>query len=117
MIADLRNSFKAIRNAVLDSPMDWDVRMILADLYEDIGMSVLAKGQRWQVGNKRRPYKSDISAWVWWGDSGVCPSSIGEELFSLLEDGEFSGWDNCCRVYPSMESAELDLAQALKQLR
>lgn len=116
MIVDFRETIKALLDSLAQNNKDWDTRLVLADLYEEIGENVLAYGQRWQANKKRRPYYSiSTNRWMWWSCNDEIPSSIPPELFPLLKRGKVLNVCLLKRVYTTVEEAERDLAEALQE--
>lgn len=123
MIANSLDIMKSLRLQLDKDPEDWDTRLVLADIYEEIGETVLSRGQRWQGLNRYAPVLSCTDGgWIWWKDATRCySSSLMDDLFSLLARGIFygTGSDKVFRSagfwYISRQEAEYDLAQALEK--
>jgi hypothetical protein len=107
-------------HAALDlDPSDAATRQAMADLLEDAGDRVAARGQRWQAKHGIHPHFREPGAWRWWlglhdrsqrDDADDLPGSV----FDLLSEGD--GWIRPGRYYPSRRAAEADLARALETL-
>lgn len=94
-------------NARLDAePQNWGLRLVIADLHDDMGEPVLAAGQRWMAGHQKAPFKGPTDHWGWltsrWrpyvGEIPILPRPI-----SLLVSA----------IYETRCEAEAALAQAL----
>jgi uncharacterized protein (TIGR02996 family) len=107
-------------HAALDAdPSDSATRQAMADLLEDQGDRVAARGQRWQAEHgKRSAWVStdpDPERWRWWPGPTQkdAPDDLPREVFDLLPAARP---DRVGRYYPSRRAAEADLALALETL-
>lgn len=96
-------------------PEDWNIRMVLADWYEDNGRSDLAECLRWVSSHKKRPYHGSSKVFTWFNADRIQPglgdpeSDIPEAVYQLLTGGQEIA-DH--KVFPSMHAAEEALQNA-----
>jgi hypothetical protein len=105
-----------VLHAALDAgPSDAATRLMLADVLEDAGEGVAARGQRWQAREGKWPVGAP-GGHRWWdaaySDHGD-PDDIPPGLFRLLPGR--NGSPVACH-YPSRRDAEADLALAMEHL-
>jgi hypothetical protein len=111
-----------LERALAADPTDWGLRLLLADVLEELGEDVAAWGQRWQGRRRAGPMHAmpsiDGLTWTWWDETGsefASPRSrLPRPLFLLIGGSPtvrvgFLSW----HAYPSREAAEADLARAL----
>jgi hypothetical protein len=114
-------------HAALDAdPSDAATRQVLADLLEDQGDRVAARGQRWQALYGKAPRRSPpvsrepCLSWDWWlqpadpWDDAIGKAALPEGVFVALAGTTFAC--HSYKEYPSRRAAEADLAQALETL-
>lgn len=63
-----------------DDPETWDLRLIMADLYEQRGDDQMALAIRWQVKRKKRPYLGGLDNLYCWFDE----SQVRWETYSTI---------------------------------
>lgn len=120
-------TIQAIRKHLESKPDDWQARMELADLYEELGDLNRSKTQRWLIKNKKYPenhsYKTNtyLRGWFWYYTSGS-EHWLPEQVLNNTRFGiDFkSGLSNIlypnCRGFNSCEDAEDELMQAFVKL-
>ena len=75
---------RAALEAALDqSPADWDLRLVYADFLEDLGETVLARGQRWIAANETCPFSRELVRWLQVGGN-----KSGKRVGIRIDDGE-----------------------------
>lgn len=75
---------KALHLALDKEPADWDTRLVLADLYEELGQEDRATFQRWLVTHEKRPCTRSTNKLFSW-ESSTCPCLSGlSKLFKYL---------------------------------
>jgi len=117
-VADL----KLIHGHLDLNPDDWDTRLILADLHEELGDLPRATVQRWLVKHLRHPtrYRSNAPAywhdtrWDWWfeftfEDSWRSPGRLPLRIFDVIK------MPGSC-IYKTRQQAEDDLLRVLELL-
>ena len=87
---------EAINQYLDQHPDDWDARLLLSDLYEDMGDMDRAQMQRWLVRHHKRPCSLELQkkldlipadtymslrainrdSWAWYGSGLIDPSSV-----------------------------------------
>jgi hypothetical protein len=115
---DFAALLEALHAALDADPSDAVTRLQLADLMDEAGDRVAARGQRWQAEHGKWPalvLKPILPGrWRWW-DAAYSdqnePDDIPSEAFRALPGRENA--PVACH-YPSRRTAEDDLAQALE---
>jgi hypothetical protein len=110
---------KALHAALDADPSDAATRQAMADLLEDQGDQVAARGQRWQSPMRtwrgRWPATSGHE-WRWFRQSHSARNDrddLPDDVFDCLTSGRAG---RVARYYPSRRAAEADLALALETL-
>lgn len=111
----ITDTLNSLRDAVCSDLYDWETRLVLADLFEELGDSVSAQGQRWQATYQKRPLVS-FNELVWWSDNDRHASSIGPELRIFMNHPP-DPYSSCRHVYSAVKQAEDDLAQAVEKYK
>lgn len=105
-----------LREALTKDPHDWDLRLILADAYEEEGMDGRAAYQRWAALRRMSPgkwYDDDDSSWWMWVNGWTEHDSLinvqnGQALwhrwYARCRDKSLSG-----KYFPSLEECEESL--------
>lgn len=107
----------ALHAALAADPSDAATRLMLADLLEEGGNGVAARGQRWQAMHGKWPgpvaNAPGKGLWRFWPGPTLdkSPEDLPLDVFRLLLPGD----GRIGRYYPSRHAAEGDLASALER--
>jgi hypothetical protein len=90
----MNNDLAAIHAHLDLFPEDWETRLILADLYEDLGDTNRSEMQKWLVKYEKRPCSPELRIkfwltlsenepmWTWYGGGEIDPkSAISSEFY------------------------------------
>jgi hypothetical protein len=108
-----------VRKQIKEAPMNWELRLILADILEERGEDVLARGQRWQSNHKKRPWSYQVDSYkIWYNIDTVNKeldpnSDIPQKVFNKLTSTHVNNMNQYSSSYDTIEEAECDLANAL----
>ncbi len=112
--------YEALRDAIDESPEDWDRRLILADFCEESRDLLEAEFWRWTAKEHKRARKSENNyiPYQWYNISSnnndVDPESdIPKELYKTLKTPEADYWTY--KLYKTNREADDDLLQAYKK--
>ena len=116
---------RAAFEEMLDAkPADWTTRIIFADWLEEQGDHVAARGQRWMVRHRKKPYWDYFrKTWDWYYGKGFGSwiSGIPINLFGKLRGYESHYLEHSTqssyREYRTRFAAESALAMALEEIQ
>jgi hypothetical protein len=103
-----------MRNWLNANPTDWPVRLILADLYEEIGEKWKAQCMRWMGTNQKCPesmYFGPRISWFW-DTEGLEKDKSGTHILPHRLYWYLSGPPESRSCYPSAREAEDDLMKS-----
>lgn len=104
------------------APEDWDLRLVFSDLLEDLGLDVLAAGQRWQAANEKRPqpitkkYWCKLSAWGSDLNDESYMSDIPDALYAVVASGRREIGGDSMVGFNSNRQADEALAHAVHEV-
>lgn len=109
--------YEAMRAALDVDPEDWDLRLVLADLCEDMGRTDEAACLRWQVREKKRAHPF-VDTWRVYNEAELTdyestvdpPSDLPDSLFKQIGDSYRLSWK--VAEFASCREADMALVDA-----